>query len=125
MSKQKLWYGYLEAGAKSSPVAIDHSLDTGDKNSILIYNHNKKDILKYSRELVEPKLRELNAKEKDLEGELKKGFTEAMKTLKYSVAKSFDTPLKTKPAPKAVSRDDEPEVEMSGMDDDIWEDDED
>ena len=125
MSKQNLWYGFLEAGNKSSPVVIDHSMDTGEKNSVFIYNHNRQEILKYVRELVEPKLRELTAKEKELEAALKKGFAEAMKALKYPVAKTFEGPAKAKPAPKADTAKEEPEVEMSGMDDDIWEDDDD
>ena len=125
MSKQKLWYGFLEAGAKSSPIAIDHSMDTGEKHTLFIYNHNKQEILKYARELVEPKLRELIAPEKALEAALKKGFGEALKTLKYPVAKSFDNPTKSKPASKVEKPKEEPEVEVSGMDEDVWDDDED
>ena len=126
MSKQKLWYGFLEAGNKSSAVVIDHSMDTGDKNTLFIYNHNRQEILKYVRELAEPKLRELTAKEKELESALKKGFSEAFKTLKYPLAKTFDSPAKAKPSPKADTPKEEPEVEISEMDDeDIWEDDDD
>jgi hypothetical protein len=125
MSKQKLWYGFLEAGKKSSPVIIDHSMNTGEKNSVFIYNHNRQEILKYVRELAEPKLRELTAKEKELEASLKKGFAESLKTFNNPVSKLFDTPVKSKPSPKVDTPKEEPEVEISGLDDDIWEDDDD
>jgi hypothetical protein len=125
MSKQKLWYGFLEAGRKSSPVIIDHSMDTGEKHTLFIYNHNRQEILKYVRELAEPKLRELTAKEKELEASLKKGFAEALKIFKTPIAKTFDSPAKSKPSPKVDTPKEEPEVEISGLDDDIWEDDED
>ncbi|MDT8385625.1 MAG: hypothetical protein RRB22_14545 [Gammaproteobacteria bacterium] len=123
MSKQKLWYGFLEAGSKSSPVVIDHSMDTGETSSVFVYNHNRQEILKYVRELVEPKLRELTAKEKELESVLKKGFSDALKTLKYPLAKTIDSPAKAKPSPVTDTPKDEPEVEISVLDDDIWEDD--
>ena len=125
MSKQKLWYGFLEAGKKSSPVIIDHSMDTGEKNSVFIYNHNRQEILKYVRELAEPKLRELTAKEKELEASLKKGFTESLKTFKKPESKILDSPAKSKPSSKVDTPKEEPEVEISGLDDDIWEDDDD
>lgn len=126
MSKQNLWYGFLEAGKKSSPVAIDYNMDTGENHTLFIYNHNRQEILKYVRELAEPKLRELTAKEKELEASLKKGFTESLKTFKNPIAKIFDSPAKSnKPSPKVDTPKEEPEVEISGMEDDIWEDDDD
>jgi len=128
MSKNKLWYGFLEAGSKSSPVAIDRSMETGERNSLFIYNHNRKEILKYTRDVVEPKLRELTAGEKELETGLKKGFSESLKTFKYKVSKISDasTSAKTSSAAKVVKPPEEPEVDISGLDDDdAWEDDSD
>jgi hypothetical protein len=125
MAKQKLWYGFLEAGNKSSPVVIDHNMDTGEKNTVFIYNHNKQEILKYVRELVEPKLRELTAKEKELESLMKKGFSESLKTIKYKVAKSLDVPAKEAPAPEVKKTLEEPEEEFSEVGDDDWDDDDD
>jgi len=129
MKKQKLWYGYLDAGKKSSPVAIDRNMDTGENHTVFIYNHNKKEILKYVRDLVEPKLRELTTKEKELESPMKKGFTASLKTMKYALPKSFDAPAAKAPAspePKADITADEPEMEFSELgDDDDWEDEED
>lgn len=123
MSKQKLWYGFLEAGSKSSPVVVDHSMDTGEKSSLFIYNHNRQEILKYVREVVEPKLRELTIQEKELESALKKGFNAAVKTLNFPLTKTLVSPAKAKPHPVTDTPKEEPEVELSGMDDDIWDDD--
>ena len=120
MRKNKLWYGVLEAGKKSCPVAIDRNLDTGDVNTVFVYNHNRKEILKYVRELVEPKLRELSAKEKKLEASLKKGFTESLKTIKYKVAKPLKTPEKDIPAPKVIAETEGTEVITSELDDVDW-----
>lgn len=73
--KSTYWYGYLDAGKKSSFVARDLSLDTGDPETIYLFNQSRGEIKEYKREIVEPKLRELNAKEannqKTLEKELK------------------------------------------------------
>ena len=120
MRKAKLWYGVLEAGKKSCPVAIDRNLDTGEANTVFVYNHNKKEILKYVRELVEPKLRELSAKEKDLEASLKKGFTKALKTIKYKVVKPYKPPEKDTPPPQVITEAEGTEVVTDDMDDIDW-----
>lgn len=125
MAKQKLWYGFLEAGNKSSPVVIDHSMDTGEKNTVFIYNHNKKEILKYVRDMVEPKLRELSDKEKKQEASMKKGFADSLKTIKYKVSKSFDAPVKETTTPIVNKKQEEPEEEFSEVGDDDWDDDDD
>jgi hypothetical protein len=122
MSKRKLWYGYLEAGKKSSPVIIDRNMDTGEKDTLFIYNHNKQQINKYVRELVEPKLRELTAKEKEMESTLKKGFTAALKTMTHKVSKSFDATAIATVAAVVASTQEEPEMEFSDVGDDDWDD---
>lgn len=118
MSKSKLWYGFLEAGSKSGPVAIDHGMATGDGKTMFIYNHNKKEILKYVRELVEPKLRELTAQEKALENSMRKGFRESLKTSGFKIPKALNIPDKAPPTPKADPTPEIPELELSGVDDD-------
>ena len=118
MSKNKLWYGFLEAGSKSSPVAIDRNMETGDGNTVFIYNHNKKEMLKYVRELVEPKLRELTAKEKELESALKKGFTESLNTIRFKVPKAQNIPEKTISNTKDETSSDAVELEIKGLDED-------
>ena len=118
MSKHKLWYGFLEAGEKSSPVAIDRNMETGDKKTVYIYNHNKKEILKYVRELAEPKLRELTAEEKQLEGSMKKGFSESLDNIKFKVSKALNIPEKETPRPKDDAIPETADLEIKGLDDD-------
>jgi len=118
MKKRKFWYGFLEAGSKSSPVVIDRNMETGDKNTVFIYNHNKGEILKYVRELAEPKLRELTAQEKELEAPLKKGFKNSLNTIKYKVPKALVIPEKGTPSPKEDAVPEVIELEIKGLDDD-------
>jgi hypothetical protein len=63
MNGKQTWYGYLEAGSKSSPVAIDSRWDTGNPKTQFIFNMARREILEYSREIVTPKLRDLHSDE--------------------------------------------------------------
>jgi hypothetical protein len=74
-----IWYGYLEAGEKSSPVLIDSKLDTGNSKTFYMYNHNSQRIIEYKREIAEPKLRTLKEPEKTLLKELVEGYETARK----------------------------------------------
>ena len=123
MKKHKLWFGFLEAGSKSSPVVIDRSMEMGDGNTLLIYNHNKKEVLKYVRELVEPKLRELTAQEKKLEASLKKGFSESLKTIKFNIPKALNIPEKEIPKPTNDTIPEVAELDVKELDDDADDDD--
>jgi hypothetical protein len=78
MSKNDIWYGYLKAGEKSSPVVRDMSLETKSRGTIYLYNHKRGAILEYSREIVEPKLRELKPEDIPLD-ELMSAFRAARK----------------------------------------------
>ena len=118
MKKHKLWYGFLEAGSKSGPVVIDRNMETGDGNTIFIYNHNKGEILKYVRELVEPKLRELSVKEKQLEISLKKGFMASLDTVKFKLPKALNIPEKGIPETKEDTSSNDTELATAGLDDD-------
>ena len=74
MSDNNLWYGYMEAGSKSSPVLMDRRLNTGDPNTMYLFNLTRGEIIEYKRAIIEPKLRELNADEQGLAPELKSAF---------------------------------------------------
>jgi hypothetical protein len=74
-----IWYGYLEAGEKSSPVLIDPKLETGDTKTVYMYNLNSQRIIEYKREIAEPKLRILNEQEASLVNALKQGYDTARK----------------------------------------------
>lgn len=78
MSKNDVWYGYLTAGDKSSPVVRDMSLETKGQKTIYLYNHKRAGFLEYSREIVEPKLRELTSEDIPLR-ELESAFRAARK----------------------------------------------
>lgn len=75
----ELWFGYLEAGDKSSPVVIDPMLDTGNPKTVYMYNLNANKITEYKREIAEPKLRALNDKETTLTQDLQQGYAVARK----------------------------------------------
>ena len=123
MAKQKLWFGFLEAGSKSSPVVIDRSMGGADGNTLFAYNHNKKEIKRYVRDLIEPKLRELTAEEKKLEASLKKGFSASLKNGNFKAPKSLNIPEKESSAPKPDKILPEVALEVDGLADDDVDDD--
>ena len=69
-----IWYGFLEAGEKSSPVLIDPKLDTGNSKTVYMYNLNSQRIIEYKREIAEPKLRTLSEQEAAVMNALKQGY---------------------------------------------------
>lgn len=76
---QDVWYGYLEAGDKSSPVLIDPKLETGNSKTVYMFNLNSQRIIEYKREIAEPKLRTLNEQEATLVKALTQGYDTARK----------------------------------------------
>lgn len=79
MSKNDIWYGFLQAGAQSSPVVRDMTLETNSRKTVWLYNHARGKFLEYALEIVEPKLRELEDGDIPLK-ELDKAFNAARKT---------------------------------------------
>ena len=101
MNEKKLWYGYLEAGNKSTPVVLDQRLETGNPDTIYLFNLKKKEVLEYKRAIVEPKLRELKPKEAGLVDELKAVFGEVKRTFKPRDLTVIDIPERSQaPAKK-------------------------
>ena len=96
MKNQKFRYGFLEAGAKSSPVLINSKLNANNEKNLYIYNLNRDSIIEYQRQIVEPKIRELNPDEINLIEDLVSGYKAASKNF---VAKNRK-PLFDKSAPK-------------------------
>ena len=82
MNKDTVWYGFLDAGAKASPVALDNRLETGNTKTMYLYNLKRQEFVEYNRAIVEPKLREFNAKEKSMVEELKSAFNKARQDFK-------------------------------------------
>lgn len=89
MSQEELWYGFLEAGDRSTPVARDPKLTTGNPDTVYMYNLQRNEIIEYKRAIAEPKLRELKPAEADKLKELKSAFAKALKEF---------TPKRTRPA---------------------------
>ena len=102
---KNLWYGYLEAGANSSPVIRDDGLNTGNPKTVYLFNLARGRILEYAREIVEPKLRELNGKESKAIAKLEAGFAEARRDFKDRSARILNIPERSSPARKPVQQD--------------------
>lgn len=96
MRENALWYGYLEAGGKSSPVLRDPTMETGNPKTLYLFNLSRKDILEYRRDIVESKLRELTAEEAGLTTALAAGYAQAQRNFKRRDTQPFDVP---EPAP--------------------------
>jgi hypothetical protein len=77
-----VWYGFLQAGDRSSPVIRDDRLDTGNRKTMYLFNLNRNLILEYSREVVEPKLRDLKPDESVTIAELDAAYKKARRNFK-------------------------------------------
>ena len=119
MSKSTIWYGYLEAGDKSTAVAIDERLNTGNPNTLYVFNLARGKILEYTREIAEAKLRELAAEEAALVAELKPAFDAARREFNTRGAQILNLPERgqTRPARDSTPEDDDPADEDSNFDD--------
>ena len=111
MKDNELWYGYLEAGAKGSAVIVDRSLDTGNPRTLYLFNLKRGQFLEYSREIVEPKLRELNAEEDGLVEDLKTAHKEARAAFRPRRTRALNIPDHA-PAPPRKPEEDEAQEEL-------------
>jgi hypothetical protein len=121
MSKHPVWFGYLDAGNKSTLVAVDHRLNTGDPLTLYLYNHARGRILEYKREIVEPKLRDLTSDETGATRELKSAFEAARRDFQPRAARVLNlAETGSAEAPARSSREDaeeEPVLETVDVDD--------
>jgi hypothetical protein len=107
-SKNSVWHGYLEAGNRSSPVIHDDKLETGSAKTMFLFNLERREILEYSREIVEPKLRELKSSEIKLIKALDAAYTDARRHFKDRRARALNIPEHGGPAQRPMeSRSDE------------------
>jgi hypothetical protein len=107
-----LWFGFLEAGAKGSPVVRDTLMDTGTTATIYLFNLAKGRILEYRRDIVEPKLRELAEAERDGIKELRAAYNKARDSFTPRV---ILRPPRRQPKPEPEP---EPEIPEFEADDD-------
>ncbi len=85
MPKNFIWCGYLEAGDKSTPVVVDQRLETGNPETLYLFNLKRNEILTYNRGIVEPKLRELRNDEAGLVQDLKNAYAKARRSFKFRI----------------------------------------
>lgn len=124
MAKNSIWCGYLDAGAKSSAVVRDERLDTGNPDTLYLFNLARNEIIQYNRVIVEPKLRELSSGECDNVAELKAAYLRARRHFKVRAERPLPaTTRKTRPIQEKVADGDdqysanEPEFEPAVDDD--------
>ncbi len=121
--KSSLWYGYLEAGDRSSPVIRDERLDTGSVRTVFLFNLARREILEYSREIVEPKLRELKSGEAKTIKELDAAYAEARRNFKDRRVRTLNIPEHGAAARRAAeprSEDDIEDIVKEESADDAW-----
>jgi hypothetical protein len=111
--RNSLWFGYLEAGAKGSPVVRDSSMDTGTPRTVYLFNFAKGRIVEYRRDIAEPKLRELTESERENLKELRDAFKKARNSFTPRVAVK---PVRRQPKPEPEPEPDFPDFEA---DDDL------
>jgi len=125
MSRNSPWFGYLEVGDKSSPVARDPKLNTGKPDTVYLFNLQRNAIIEYKREIVEPKLREFSEDEADLNKKVKKAFTKAAKDFTPR-GKTLAIPDRPIPKPATAKKPKAEEEEFEGIDadndDDVFDD---
>lgn len=125
MSEKHYWYGYLEAGEKSSPVLRDSRLDTCMSDTLYLFNLRRGEILEYKRAIIEPKLRALGAQEQELGQTLKSAYIEARNRFTPRGGKAMVIPTEGgKPAAAAndelQDEDDVVFLDEPDLDEDAW-----
>jgi hypothetical protein len=98
--KTKLWFGFLEAGVKGSPVVRDEALVTGNPATVYLFNFMKGRILEYRRDIVEVKLRELETEELAMIPEMGAAYTDVRQTFQPRPVPARPT-VRAKPKPPA------------------------
>jgi len=119
MSDKHYWFGYFEAGEKSSPVLRDNRIDTGNPDTLYLFNLKRNEILEYRRDIIEPKLRELKTGEEALCGELKTAYIETRGQFTPRIDNVTALPAKgrAKPQTTAANDDSKEQKELEEFDD--------
>lgn len=117
MSESSLWFGYLEAGEKSSPVVMDERLNTANPNTVYLFNLHRGEIIEYRRDIIEPKLRPLGEGEDQHQKSLKSAYTKVRGSFTPRGGKSSTIPEKG--STKAVEKKPLPVVEEENEDEEL------
>jgi hypothetical protein len=121
--KNPIWYGYLEAGSRSSPVIRDERLDTGSTKTVFLFNLERGEILEYSRDVVEPKLRELKSSEAKTVKKLDAAYAEARCDFKDRRARPMNIPEQGGATRRPVEPQDDDEIDEfidESVGEDVW-----
>ena len=124
MSDKNFWFGYLQAGDKSSLVVQDARVNTGNKLTVYLYNQLRGELVEYRRDIIESKLREAEPGEYDA-NELGKAYLEALKRAKPNAYQILFAPETRAPSKKTaevapkVNDDDEGEDIDIDIDEDL------
>lgn len=130
MKNKHLWVGYLTmADKKKTLVARDNRVETGKSSTIFLYNQERDQIVEYSREIIEAKLKD--APEADYNADkMAQAYKKALQAKLPNLYRSIFTPNSGIRAPAKekksvpVTDDDDIEIDDSfGMDDDDTDDD--
>lgn len=117
MSEKDCWYGYLEAGPKSSLVVMDPSLSTGNTKTLYLFNLERQRILEYSRTVVDAKLRALRPDERPLVAGLQAAYAQAKSGFSPRGGRAFGVPdrgpVARRRRDEAVAESDEYEEEVA------------
>lgn len=100
MSNDKLWYGYLEAGEKSSMIIRDLSIETDTSGYLFLFNMKSGQILRYKADIVESKLRDLTPEEKKKnKTKMLAAYKKASIEFKRPASSIQSTPVAPSPSP--------------------------
>jgi hypothetical protein len=120
VKKNEVWYGYLDAGEKSTPVVLDPTLNTANPKTVYLFNLARGEILEYRREIVEPKLRELNPGDASGLDELRAAYGQAQRGFTSRGSRILNLPER-RAAAAAARKPDEAEEEIDFDDEDLGE----
>lgn len=134
MKDKHLWVGYLTLSNKKVLVASDARVDSANSKNMLLYNQERDEIVEYSREIIQPKLKAAPEADYDA-GTMAAAFQKALRKKFPNLYRVIFTPgaggaasRKKKSAP-SYEAEEAVEVEMDASfdmdDDDVGEDDED
>ncbi len=124
MKDKHLWVGYLTLASKKILVASDDRVDTGNRKTIFLYNQERNELVEYSREIIQAKLKDAPAADYNSE-EIANAYQKALRKAKpnlYRVVFAPSTGGSAIPAEKkstAVAGADDSDGGVIDTDDDI------
>ena len=81
MKDKHLWVGYLALANKKVLVASDDRVDTGNRKTIFLYNQERNELVEYSREIIQTKLKDAPAADFNTE-EISNAYQKALRKAK-------------------------------------------